>query len=401
MNYEEIENHCEQLSKISRNVIDEFLIYYAADKEKLDQKMFARIKKYGTTVREIEDSYINFLNSEFIAHEIFKSGGYIGKYLNHKEIKSLPEAQYKFLQFQFENPWRFSFAEVKSRPADNFFEMEDMFTGENYLLYSHGMKAVEETLRPRLWFNLIGFNGECWQTFGLMIPLQSFTMDDIFFFATELNPEIENGEMLMEDVSNNPYPYFMLLSASNLPVVSSRGFDTLLCYATDPLETFSTEKLSEKFIVEWNKNIYQLKSKSLGEFPHFATAYYDEIKKELLRSAFTNEGFDELTNDLIESGFGIYPEADTVVSITMFTTTEKILNKKIILNPYEKLFNKEIAKDDKGLNKVNHFLQLAMPYLNSNQKPDLQQLADQVGLDYENALSLWNQVKKSVGKMKR
>lgn len=401
MNYEEIKNHCEQLSKLSRNVIDEFLIHYVAEKEKLEQKMFAHIKKYNSTAREIEDSYINFLNSEFIAHEIFKKDGYIGKYLNHKEIKSLPDAQYKFLQFQFEYSWRFSFAEVKSRPADNFFEMEDVLTGENYLLYSPGMTAIEESLHPRLWFNLIGFNGKCWQTFGLMIPLRSFTLDDIFFFATELNPEIENSDMLMDDVSNNPYPYFMLLSASNLPGVSSRGFETLLCYSTDPIETFSTKKLSEKYIVEWNKNIYQLKSKSIGDFPHLATAYYDEIKKELLRCASTIEGFDELTNDLIEFGFDIFPEADIVVSISMFTTTEKILNRKIILNPYEKLFNKKTAKDDKGLNKLNHFFQLAMPFLNSNQKPDFHQLADQVGLDYENAESLWNQMKKSVDRMKK
>jgi hypothetical protein len=48
MNYSEIKSTCEKTHKVSRRVIDEFLIYYAAQKEKLEPKMLREIKKYLT-----------------------------------------------------------------------------------------------------------------------------------------------------------------------------------------------------------------------------------------------------------------------------------------------------------------------------------------------------------------
>ena len=269
MNYSETKSHSEEITTISRAVIDEFLIYYSAGREKLEPQIGAQLKKYRRVVREIEPSYINYLKSEYIAHRIFRKEGFIAKYLNRTEIKSLPQEQYSYLKSQSQNPWRFSFSGITSRPADSFFEMEDALTGEQYLLYSPGMKATEDEHHPRLWFNLIAYNGLCWQTFGLIIPLKSFTVDYLFFFATELNPSVADEEMLMKEVENNPFPFFMLLSSSNIPVVVSRGYEVVTCQATDILEKYPTVDLSAFFTTAWNKNVYRLTSKEKGEFPHF------------------------------------------------------------------------------------------------------------------------------------
>jgi hypothetical protein len=395
--YSEIQKHCEESSKLSKAVIDNFLINFTAAKEKLEPQMYASIKKYKRVSSELQASYLNFMKSEYIAHKIFKKGGFIEKYLKRTEIKSLPPQEFQFLEFQSRYPWRFSFAKIKNKPAKAFFEMEDVITAESYLLYSPGIHDTEEEQHPRIWFNLIGYNGKCWQTYGLIIPFMSFTTDDIFFFATELNPKIESEEMLMSEVENNPFPFFMLLSASNIPVVVSREHEVLYCYSSDILEKFSTEKLSSKFIVAWNKNVYQLKLKGHDQIPHFAEAYYDEKHQELVRTAMTLNGFESLTLALDKAGYELNVEADIIVSPGMLSITEKILGKHLEVNPFEKLFDKSQGKgESEDLNRMNHFLKLALPYCNANKEINIKELARQTGLDEETATAMWKQVKENI-----
>ncbi len=398
MDYELIKKCCLQNSAVSEAVIDKFLINYAEEKEKMEPLIAIRIKQYKSVVSELPESYINFMMAEFIAHRIFCKKGFIHKYIDRKEIKSLPPDQYSFIEFQSQHSWRYSFAEIQGQPADEFFEMKDVITGENYLLFSPGMNNVQKESHPRMWFNLIAWNGKCWQTFGLIIPFKAFTLDDLFFFATEINPRIENEEMLQEEIEKNPWPFFMLLSAAEFPVISTRGFESLQCCSADSVENFSSEKLAANHIIEWNKNVYQVKSKRKGEFPHYAIAYYNEKTKELLRTASTKEGFKTLSNALIKAGFFIDPEADIVVSSAMIMAIENILNKEVRLNPYDSLFLKQEPGADKEIEKLNHFLELAIPYYNSKQTLDISKLAEQAGITTQEAEKFWKLMLKNIEK---
>lgn len=397
MNYASIKIHCEESSALSWAVIDNFLIGYAAEKESLSPQMDAQLQKYKKVAREIPDTYINYLKSEFIGQRIFRKNGFISKYLDKPVIKNLSTEQFQYLKFQSEHPWRFSFSEIRGNPAEAFFEMEDVMTGEQYLLYSPGMQTTENELHPRMWFNLVGFNGECWQTFGLIIPFRNYTVDDLFFFATELNPLIKDEEDLMKFVEERPFPFFMLLAAGNLPAVDARGYETLLLQSTDSVESFSRADFSETFTVEWNKNVYRLTSRKWGEFPHFGVAYFNEKRNELVRTAMTEAGFVGLTDELAKHNFHLEQEADIAVTLGMLSAAKQILEKQIDLNPYEKLFKKLINEDEsKNLKRLNQFMQLALPFYNSKQEPDIKSLAIQAGLSPEIAADLWERVKRNM-----
>jgi len=95
--------------------------------------------------------------------------------------------------------------------------MEDVFSDQEFLLYSPGVTKTLEDQSIILWFNLISFNGACWQSFGPIGTYKSFEPDDIFFFATELNPEIADEQELLANLEENPIPYMMLLSGGNYP----------------------------------------------------------------------------------------------------------------------------------------------------------------------------------------
>jgi hypothetical protein len=177
----------------------------------------------------------------------------------------------------------------------------------------------------------------------------------------------------MKEVEDNPFPFFMLLSASNIPINLSKGYEMVICQATDAIE-FYAEKLSGAFNTAWNNDVYQFTSMKWGEFPHLAIAYYDEKKKELLRTALTTGGFEGLTQELAEAGLNIDADPSIVVSPGMVSATERILGKKIILNPYEKLFKKD-SDESEELTRINAFLQLVIPFYNADQKPDIRLLA--------------------------
>lgn len=396
ISYSAIEKHCETNNKLSRVVIDNFLIHYAAGKEGLVPIMDAALKRYKRAARDIPETYINFLKSEYIAHRIFSKNGFISKYLERPEFRNLPKEQYEYLEFQAQNPWRLSFAEIRNNLETAFFEMEDIMTGEQYLLYSPGMKATEDEKHPLIWFNLIAYNGQCWQSFGLIIPFKSFTADDIFFFATELNPKIEDEDMLMSEVQRNPFPFLMLLSTSDAPQVVSRGYEILTCQSIDELKNFSTYNFQKDFYASWNKDVYQLTLNELGEFPHFAVAYYHEKRKELIRTAMTEYGFERLTEVLANGGIDLNSVADLVVSPTMISAAGLVLNKSIELNPYEKLFSKkEKDEDSEDLKRINNFLKLAIPAYNDGREIDLKVLAREAGIDQKTASALWKQLKKT------
>lgn len=398
--FEAIAKHCETNSRLTKPLIDDFLIYYAVQKDHLEKKMNQKLKQYKHITRNIPSSYVNILKSEYIASQIFRKNGLIGKYLQHSNIKALNSEEYDFLTYQYEHPWRFSFALILHRPAEDFFQMHDVFTGEEYLLYSPGMSRTLNDQPLHLWFNLIAYNGKCWQTYGVIIGFNGFTPDDLFFFATELNPDLEDDEDLVREVEKNPWPFFMLMSRSTIPLTQMQGERLAHHSALDEVSSFPFDQLKEVFRIRWKDGVYELQMEEGSEAPHFAKAYYDEMKSILLRSALTKTGFAQLTETLRQNGMELDPEPMVEVTPGMLLTAQEILRRKINLNPYEERFVDRDNKENEELKKHNHLLQLAMPFINNNEPLDIEKLAAEADVDVEVAKDLLEKVREHIQKLR-
>jgi hypothetical protein len=395
-NYPEITRCCSHNSEMSGNVIDDFLMQYAAEKEGYGKHLKYDFDRFKHVTQKTEQ-YNSFIKAEIIVSKIFTKNGLLKKYLNHSAVKKLPAEQYEFLQMQSQVPWKFSYSVILENPSENYYEMVDVFTEEQYLLYSPSMKLTLQTTNPMLWFNLIGFNGLCWQTYGLVISFNSFSADDIFFFATEVNTSIDNEESLMNEVENNPIPFFMLLIGSEIPLIINDGHLISNLCAEDILKDFSAEPFKKEFDISWNESVFQLKLKKFGEFPHFATAYYDESKKILSRFAMTDFGFSELNKAFENAGVTLFPEPDVSVSLSMIKTAREILKKEISLNTYEQLFLKVKnagENDEQELARQSKFLDLVIPFVAEGKTPDIKAIALQTGIDLISAIRLWEIVNK-------
>lgn len=391
--FESIRLVCEINRKVSASVIDEFLIYYAAHRNNLEYRMTQAFALYKHVNRKFPKELANRLKSQYLAHKIFREGGLLKSYIKHPMLLSLETDKRRFLELQIEHPWKFSFSTIKSNPAESFYIMDDVFSYQEYLLHSPGMKDTLKEREVSLWFNLISFNGECWQSFGPIGAFSSFESDDIFFFATELNFAIDSHEELLANLEQNPIPYMMLLSGADSPFIINGGERLLNCVAEYDLESMDTSALSNSFKEEYNREVYRLALKGWSGPPHFAEAYFDENKKIILLSSMTETGFTALASEFNKCGYEFSLDPFLRVNLSIYATASDILKRKTSLNEYEGFFSKEISKAEKEKHdKLNLFLKLLLPYINEGREPDIEELAKKADVDVEAAKALIEQL---------
>ncbi len=355
--------------------------------------MDLRFGRFRKATQSLQQGWVNLFKAQYIGHRIFRKGGLIKKYLNHAAVRELTPDERNCLSDQGMVAWRFSFSIITAIPEADFYQMEDVFSGESFLLYSPSVTKTLAEANVSLWFNLIGFNGHCWQSFGPVLSFRSFVSDDIFFFATEMNPKIETEEELMEDVEANPVPYMMLVTGSNYPL-TVHGVDEMVQVVGEyPLFSFDGNRFKEGFTVEYAQDVYRLKPHGWSEPPHFAAAYYSEKENTLLLTALTDRGYEALTQALLRHSLKISAEPDIRVHLPMIICIKDMLGKELQLNPYEELFNiKSTPQEQANMDRLNHLLSLALPYINAGQKPDVIALAKEAGVDEEIAGDVLDQM---------
>ncbi|TSA38187.1 MAG: hypothetical protein D4R64_03945 [Porphyromonadaceae bacterium] len=401
-NFETIRKTCETSSSISKTVIDEFLLYYAAALYKLDRTMTEAFSAYRHVTKEFEKEWVNRLKAQYLAHKIFKSGGLIRKIITHTELKKLSRSEMDFLEHHARQPWRFCFSIIIENPASDFFNMEDILTGERFTLFSQGTSDIIKSQTTSIWFNLIGFNGACWQTFGPIAAYKSFEPDDIFFFATELDRGIETEEDIVQNLEKNPLPYMMLLSGANIPFTAHKQDQMVQVYSEYPVDKVDTVELKRSFTSEFCSGIYRLTLKRWGGHPHFAQVYYDENKKIVLLSASTDRGFLALVNAINQFGYKFSEEPDIRVNMSMLITSKKILTKEIKINEYDHLFQVDTPPERKEmLDNLNYFMSLILPDINAGRVPDIEKNAAKAGIDVETARNFYKAVSDKFGQMDR
>ncbi|MFA5815758.1 MAG: hypothetical protein WC865_09090 [Bacteroidales bacterium] len=400
--FETIRKACEASSSISKTVIDEFLLYYAASLYKLDHTMTEAFSAYRHVTKEFEKEWVNTLKAQYLAHKIFKPGGLIRKIITHAELKKLSLSEMDFLEQHARQPWRFCFSIILENPAKDFFNMEDILTGEQFLLFSPGTSDINKSQATTVWFNLIGFNGACWQTFGPIVAYKSFEPDDIFFFATELDRRIETEEDIARNLDKNPLPYMMLLSGANLPITVHKQDQMVMTYSEYPVDKFDTLALKKSFTSEFSHGVYRLSLKRWGGHPHFAQIYFDENKNIVLLAASTDRGYQALVNSINPFGYKFSEEPDIRVNMSMLITSEKILKKKIRLNEYDNLFQVDTPPERKEmLDNLNYFMSLILPDINAGRVPDIEKNAAKAGIDVETARNFYKAVSDKFGQMDR
>ena len=373
---------CENNSRITQKVVDDFLLGFAARHQDLKKKMDQHFLKYRHVLSGLGGSETAMFKGQYIAHKIFRAGGLIAKFLKNPSLNRFTGEEREYLEQQAAVPWRFSFAELTGSPAKDFFMMNDAFTGEEYLLFSPSIFKSIAIGNKLLFFSLIGYNGSCWQTYGPIAEFQCFDPADIFFFATEKNPVIEDETEVQKDIEDDPVPYMMLISGSAYPRTFHKEDELIVMMSEYESQAPDTVGLKKKFISEYNDGVYRFTHKKLGTHPHFAQIYFNENNGTLLFHTMTESGFKLLVKDFNSLGYNIPDIPYLRVRLQMITTARSILKREIVINEYEQLFRKDPDPvGDDFSKKINKFLELVIPQINEGREPDIEDAARKTGLD--------------------
>lgn len=400
--YTNWQDYCNYINKISSSLIDEFLLYYAAQKDKVDREFESKISRFKEIVSEMPSSWKGLIKAQYIAHRIFKEQGLIHKYLNHVTIKTRSAEEQQYLRDAAAYPWRFCFSEIVANPAQDFYEMRDAFTGEVFQLYSPAITRTLAENQVLLWFNLIGYNGRCYQTFGPVTPFLGFTADDIYFYATELEPAIQSELDLIEHINENPVRYMMLAIGSTLPLIFQQDHEMVQVLGEIDNVEWDMQALKKNFKIEYAEPIFKLTHNVWSEPPHFAEIYIEEESGTLLLYALSDQGYRELATILNAHGISAPTEPDIRLHLSMSHVIERILKKELLLNPYGHLFeSRQSPETEAELSKLNRLMTLALPYINSGQQLDIPALAKEAGVDPEVAKELLEKSMSRINKLRK
>ncbi len=411
MDLKKLKAHCQRTSELTREVIDDFLMPYAGQLKLLGKEMNRQFERYRHITIDFPASMLPMLQAQYLVHRLFKKDGLIRKYLNHADLRILTAEHREFLESQISHPWEFSFAQIQESLGDDFYEMIDVFTEETYVLYSPGTTETLEEYPYRLWFNLIGFNGECYQSYGPIVGYLAFTPDDIFFFANELTDDVETDEDVRRVIDKQPVPFMMLATGSSLPSFAAKDGQEML-YAFSEFYIPSLPEIFPEEVFESEEYMGLVKLKPAGEekAPHFAAAYYDREEKILQLTSMTLNGHKLLVQAFKKLSLDFEEWPHLIVSIAMHGITELILKREVAIFPYESLFDEELDIDeedyfdfsvdeDETFDDLNKAIIGIIPYINRGEYPDIRSLAKQYNLEEEELKRVVDQIIEKLGNM--
>lgn len=398
--FNKIRYSCERSSAISNSFVDKFLLYLCAAEEGFDKKFDMMLADYFQIIQKMPEDWPSWLKSQYIAFQLFRQDGLARKYLNHFQVRRRSAKELDYLKFQIEHPWHFVFCFIEENPKDCFFEMRDILTGEKFLLYSPGIADIEEEQGSMgLYFILIGFNGHCWQSYGLNSYFRGIQPFDILYFAKQLQPGLRFADEIPNLIAENPLPFMMLWVGAELPLTFHKEDLVVMASSHRKLKEIDMEQFSQDFMIKQKPPVYQFSLKEWDGFPHYCKCYFDEERKLLSLNAMTDRGYDRLRKAINKLGYRFPKEPENRVTMAMYLTAKEVLGREIEINPYEKLFTEKPAPSDAAeLDKINNFLKRLMDSINLRTDYDLRELALSTGIELETAKDLEKQIREKLGR---
>lgn len=402
MSFEVLREKCETYSRITDPVLTD-IMYYGAVKSGLDTKFSSYSKRYKHIVSKWDEANWSRFKSQYIVHEIFKNNRLISTYLNHAQIKALPEESRNLLNSLSVKPWRYTFWQIQDCPAPDFFWARDLISLENFLLFSPGVSSYMKSDNPIFFGGMIHASEEnCYQTFGPLVSYLGMDTDDLFYFASEVDPKrYDTGEDVADIIAENLFMFLLPAAYGHIPAQIHGGHEFVFVTGEVDMENFELDRVSQLFKVEYNPPVFKMEHKEFGEFPHYAHSYFHEEDQVLSLSAMTDFGYEQLVSSFNQLKIPVDPAPHVRLHLSMKMAVEEIFRKKVEMTPFEKHFAKGPkveGSSNKELDKLNHFLQRLMPMLNSNKEIDLDQLIDETGAEPDAAMAIYNQIKQKLGK---
>jgi hypothetical protein len=286
--------------------------------------------------------------------------------------------------------------------GNDFFDMEDLLSGDTFLLYSPSVSKYETMGQMSMYFTLRCFNGQCYQTYGPITYSRGVQIFDVLFFARQLDSTVETYDELGALMQKDPLPFMTLLMGSEYPAAVHEGSLFVLCQSEIQVPNLDLSAWGKAFDVQEEDGVYKLDLQGWNQPPHYASCYYDRVNRMLLATALTGQAYNSLINTLAEFNVNLPETPDVLLTPAGRTLIQNILGKKLVTNPYAEIFDKDVSPEKQGeIDAANRFLGMLVSAHNSGEEYDLRELAHEAEIPYETAQEIATHIQKRLDRYQR
>lgn len=401
LNKEKLVYTCGRGSELTARLVDNLLIPLAHRKDGLGRVFRTRVQnEYPHLIGEFGPEVSYGLQEQYVAFQVLGPQGLLRKYLQDPEVKRRSAKDRRFLEAKLFSPWQYVFMQIERDLGDDIYEMVDVLTEDSFILFSPGVGKYEAEGKRSMYFSLLSFNGECYQTYGPIIGFAGLHPLDLEFYGLELNKKNKTVGEVEDLLQADPLPFIMLIVGANYPLTYHKQ-DLLLMQLTE-LElgdlNLNLGEWEKYFKIEQQDGVYLFDLKRWWQFPHFAHCSYAPEDRKFVAFSMTERGWEKLVNTVHKLGIDLSLDSQICTTALGDQLVNKVLGQSGARNPYASLFTQPQGEiDGEELAALNHFLALLIPRLNNAEEYDLHDLADQAGISYENAEILLGQIERKKG----
>ncbi|MCZ7558440.1 MAG: hypothetical protein M5R41_18795 [Bacteroidia bacterium] len=382
-----LELRCMSDSRIVESLLDNFLLRYSDERDRLSRGIAYALRPYRHILEEMPEGWGNYLTAQLMAHTLFGENALARKYRAHAAVRGRSRTELDFFEYQLQHPWRWRFMRLIEGVGDHFYRMVDACSEEVFLVRSSSLTTIiREHRRPSMIILLTFHSGDCLQTYGPMLSFGGMLYSDILPLARMIDKKVRTMEDVPASMDADPIPYLMLWRFGNVPILV-HGKDVFISHYYEVSDmVFSVEEHRKHFHIEHIDNVFHLRLKRWHGHPHFSELYYDATKRLLVVQSLTDRGWRKLTETL--AAHGTHVDDSGVLRLSMFgrRIAEEHFNTTYASTAYAELFVPKMSQAQQDdLDAINRFLAIYMENENAGRVTDIRQAAAAAGISLDTA----------------
>ncbi len=402
----QIQNITEKSNQFSEALVEvETAVFPWAVRKKLDKRVLQQMKNYteqwekfsGMEYEELENIILTFsiMSRIFSRPEIVRS-------LLKTLRPELTERGITLLKQAIEYPWSITAFRVLEKAGPDIVRFLDYDDGEEYLLYSPGVRDAFESGNNNF-YCLLFYNGETLQTYSGIFFIPWADKTDFEYFARRLDRNTFENAGLAEVMTGHPIELVALQVYGDMPIVGHRGENILFCTSSLPLENFSPEmiQVEDPEIYERDGNYRIVLNR---DDPMFGPILlWDKKRKRLYLSTKTRNYYQKARKALLPAL--PFPEIpDTGCSGNMENAVYGILGPDDAMALEQWIGEKNPEETDipegplgeEGTEKLNFLMSRIGMLYNAGEQMDPERLAAETGVDVETVRSMQQEFQKMI-----
>ncbi|MBN2508696.1 MAG: hypothetical protein JXB03_00410 [Spirochaetales bacterium] len=309
---------------------------------KLNREFDREIKTYRELVSQFPEAWEDTARGEYCFFRVFSSTLLLKKFLKRNRDQMM-ESDVRITNQFMQNPWEYILFEVQKTEGTLVYA-RDALTGEDFYLESPQVAELKQN-GAKLFFSLVFFNGEGYQTYGIIQYFKGVTPHDFEYFSRRVNSNVYETGGIDGVMNRFPVPFKVLFAFSEIPFVVHKQEEIRYCASVNEIPGFEVDVVEGYSAKGESGPVVKFSFVQEDDPLRSGSLYVNTLTGEVILLATSVSMYRELSDKL---PFDFGPEPDEDAGLVMMTATEKITGQLFPGTVYDELFSDNNAQQEEA-----------------------------------------------------